>query len=95
MALEIAHNFRPLPRIAGDGLADIERVQKTVGRIGIVDRREIVRHELGQLDCRIIVKISGEIERDVELPGVDHLLPFPDIASVLSRGDPDLAPALG
>ena len=54
-----------------------------------------MRHELGQLDCRIIVKISGEIERDVELPGVNHLLPFPDIASVLSRGDPDLAPALG
>src|SRR6516165_10978705 len=88
MLLEIADDFRALPRVGGNGLTDKERIEKTIGRIGVVDRRQIVRHVFSQLDRRVIVEVAREIERDIELAGVDFLLPIPDISTVLSSLTP-------
>ena len=38
VALEIAHDFCPLPLVTGDRLPDEKRVKKPVSRPGIVDR---------------------------------------------------------
>src|SRR5215813_4115881 len=95
MLLEIANDFCALPGVAGYRLTDKEGIEETVSRIRVVDRRQIVRHELRQLDCRIVKEVAREIECHVKLARVDFLLPIPNVPAVLRCRDADLAPALG
>src|SRR5579862_7078132 len=90
-----ADNLGPLLRIGGDRLADIERIEKTVGRPRVIDRRQIVRNVFGQLDRRVVEIIAGEVERDIEVAGIDALLPIGDWQLLRRRRDPDLPPAGG
>src|SRR6516164_10593312 len=95
MLLEIADDFCALPGVIGYRLTDKESIEETVGRIRVVDRRQIVRHVFGQLNRRVVIEVAGEIERHVELACIDFLLPIPDVPAVLRRRDTDLSPALG
>src|SRR5579862_6587007 len=93
--LKAADDLRALLRIGRQRLTDEKRVEKAVGRAREVDGREIGRDIFRQLDCRIVVEIALEILRDIEIAGIDDLLPFEDRALVLDGGDADLAPAVG
>src|SRR4029077_10634833 len=92
MPLEGAHDPGPLARVGGHRLGDVKRVEKTVGRAGEIDRRQIVRDVFGQLEGWVVVEIARKIQGDVEVPAVDHLLPIPDVAPVLRRRDAAFLP---
>ena len=94
MSLKVMHHLGALPGISGHGLGHIERVEKTVGGPGEIDRRKIVRDIFGQLKGRVIIEIAREVEGNVEVASVDDLLPVPDVAAVLRHIDPDFLPAL-
>src|SRR5271169_5677040 len=67
MLLEITDDFCALPGVVGYRLTDKEGIEKTVGRIRVVDWRQIVRHVFCQLNRRVVIEVAGEIECHVEL----------------------------
>src|SRR6266478_10121866 len=95
MPLEIANNLCALPGVGGDRLTDKKGIKKAIGRIRVIDRRQIVRDVLRHLNRRVIIEVTREIERDVELASIYFLLPIPDVPPILCRRDTDLAPAFG
>src|SRR5215470_18167292 len=52
--LEVADDLRALLRISTDRLTDIERVEKAIGRAGMVDRREVAGNVSRELYRRIV-----------------------------------------
>src|SRR5262245_54713281 len=95
VSFEIAEHLEALPLICRHGLANKERIEKTITRAGIIYRRKILRYVFGQLQCRVIVEVASKIEKHVEFAAIDELLPLPDVETALGCCNTDLVPAFG
>ena len=92
MPLESADNLGALLRVGAEGLPNIERVEKAVGRARVVDRRQVARNVSRELYCRVVEIVGVQIGRRGKATGFECRLPILGAQQLLGSLHANFAP---